>query len=100
MRKGGIEVNKAEFIDRLARKTGLTKKEARTALDTALSLIIDCCSKRDKVTFTGFGTFEPRRQKATTRINPQTGRPMSVPAKLVPKFRPGKTFKEALAKRR
>ena len=93
-------MNKAEFVDQLAKKTKLPKKEVRAAVDAALGLIIDACSKKDKVTFTGFGTFEARQQKATTRINPQTGRKMTVPAKLVPKFRPGKAFKEALARSR
>ncbi len=92
-------MNKAEFVDQLAKRTKLSKKEARTALEAALDLLVDCCSRRDKVTFTGFGTFEARQQKSTTRINPQTGRPMTVPAKLVPKFRPGKSFKEALLRR-
>lgn len=92
-------MNKSEFIDQLAKKTNLTKKDARAAVDSALDLIVDCCKRRDKVTFTGFGTFEPRQQKATQRINPQTGRQMNVPAKWVPKFRPGKSFKDALARR-
>ena len=89
-------MNKAEFIEQLSKKTKLSKKDARYALDTALDLIVSSCSKKDKIVFTGFGAFEARKQKATQRINPQTGRPMSVPAKMVPKFRPGKAFKEAL----
>lgn len=97
--EGGIKVNKAEFLELLAKKTKLTKKDARAALDSALDLIMDSCARREKVTFTGFGTFEPRQRKSTTRINPQTKKPMTVPAKWVPKFRPGKVFKEALAKR-
>lgn len=92
-------MNKAEFIEQLSRRTKLSKKEARTALDSAIDLIVSCCAGKDKVTFTGFGTFEPRQQKSTTRVNPQTGRPMTVPAKMVPKFRPGKSFKEALMRR-
>ncbi|MFB6287109.1 MAG: HU family DNA-binding protein [Candidatus Bipolaricaulia bacterium] len=89
-------MNKAEFVDHLAKKTNMSKKDAREALDAALDLIVDTCAKNDKVTFTGFGTFEPRKQKATQRINPQTGKQMKVPAKTVPKFRPGKGFKDAL----
>ena len=89
-------MNKAEFVDHLAKKTNMSKKDAREALDTALDLIVSTCAKNDKVTFTGFGTFEPRKQKATQRINPQTGKQMKVPAKTVPKFRPGKGFKDAL----
>lgn len=92
-------MNKAEFIEQLSKRTKLSKKEARTALDSAIDLIVSCCASKDKVTFTGFGTFEPRQQKSTTRVNPQTGQPMTVPAKMVPKFRPGKSFKEALRQR-
>jgi DNA-binding protein HU-beta len=93
-------MTKQEFIERLAKKAKLSKKDARAVVDTALELIVDRVKRREKVTLTGFGTFEARQQKATQRINPQTGRKMNVPAKLVPKFRPGKQFKEALARRR
>lgn len=93
-------MTKQEFIERLAKKAKLSKKDAKAVVDAAIDIIIDRVKKKEKVTLTGFGTFEARQQKATQRINPQTGRKMTVPAKLVPKFRPGKQFKEALAKRR
>jgi DNA-binding protein HU-beta len=93
-------MTKQEFIEKLAKKAKLSKKDARAVVDAALEIIIDRVKKKEKVTLTGFGTFEARQQKATQRINPQTGRKMTVPAKLVPKFRPGKQFKEALARRR
>ena len=89
-------MNKLEFIEALAKKTKLSKKDARNAIDEALNLIVKTVKKKDKITLTGFGTFEARRQKATQRINPQTGKKMSVPAKNVPKFRPGKGFKETV----
>lgn len=92
-------MTKQEFIERLAKKASLSKKDARNVVDVALDLIVERVKKREKVTLTGFGTFEARQQKATQRINPQTGRKMNVPAKLVPKFRPGKQFKEALSRR-
>lgn len=93
-------MTKQEFIEKLAKKAKLSKKDARAVVDSMIDIIIDRVKKKEKVTLTGFGTFEARQQKATQRINPQTGRKMTVPAKLVPKFRPGKQFKEALAKRR
>lgn len=93
-------MNKQELIDQVARKARLTKRDARTAVDAALGLIVDGVRKGDKVTLTGFGTFEAYRQKASRRFNPQTRRPMQVPAKTVPKFRAGKGFREALSKRR
>jgi len=92
-------MTKQEFIDKLAKKANLSKKDARSVVDSALDLIVDQVKKNNKVTLTGFGTFEARKQKATQRINPQTGRKMNVPAKNVPKFRPGKQFKETLAKK-
>jgi DNA-binding protein HU-beta len=95
-----MHVTKQEFIEKLAKKAKISKKDARSVVDAAIDLIVDRVKKKEKVTLTGFGTFEARQQKATQRINPQTGRKMTVPAKLVPKFRPGKQFKEALAKRR
>lgn len=93
-------MTKQEFIDRLAKKADLTKKDARVVVDSAISLIIDRVKRKEKVTLTGFGTFEARRQKATQRMNPQTGKKIMVPEKYVPKFRAGKQFKEALGKRR
>ncbi len=92
-------MNKKEFVDKLAKKTSLSKKDARDALDTTLDLIVAATKKKDKVTFTGFGTFEARHQKSTQRINPRTGKRFTVPSKYVPKFRPGKSFKEAMPKK-
>ena len=92
-------MSKVEFVEKLAKKTKLPKRQAETIINTALELIINACARKERVTLAGFGSFEARQQKATIRINPQTGRKMAVPAKLVLKFRPGKAFKEALAKR-
>lgn len=89
-------MNKQEFIDQLARRADLPKKDARITLDTALDLIVQQVKTRGKVSLTGFGTFEVREQRATQRVNPQTGKKMNVSAKRVPKFRPGKGFKEAV----
>jgi len=93
-------MTKQEFIDKLAKKADLSKKDARNVVDNALDLIVEQVKKNNKVTLTGFGTFEARKQKATQRINPQTGRKMNVPAKNVPKFRPGKQFKESLSSKK
>ncbi len=91
-------MTKQEFIEMLSKKAKLSKKDARIVVEEALDLIVGTVKKSQKITLTGFGTFEARKQKATQRINPQTGKKMMVPAKSVPKFRPGKAFKEALRK--
>ncbi len=90
-------MNKKEFVEQLAKKTKLSKKDAQGALDTTLDLIVATCKKKQKVTFTGFGTFEARKLKATQRINPRTGERFKVPSKFVPKFRAGKSFKQTVS---
>jgi len=78
-------MTKADFIDQLAKRANLSKKDARQTLDTALELITSEVKKKNgKVRLTGFGTFEAREQKATERINPQTGKKMKVAAKRTP----------------
>ncbi len=93
-------MTKQEFIERLAQKAKLSKKDARAAVDTTLKLIVDGVKQHGKVRLTGFGTFEARTRQATQRINPRTGQKINVPAKRVPKFRAGNQLKQALAKQR
>jgi len=53
--------------------------------------------KGEKVAIIGFGNFEARQRAARTGVNPKTGKKMTIPAKKVPVFRPGKAFKEAVS---
>jgi DNA-binding protein HU-beta len=92
-------MNKGEFIDRLADKTGTTKKEARHLLDSVLDLVQDTLLQGDEVKLVGFGKFAVRARKASSRINPQTKRPIEVEAKVVPLFRPGKELKRQIEKK-
>jgi DNA-binding protein HU-beta len=92
-------VNKAELIEKLAKKTGLTKKDARTAVDGLVKVITKSLVANEPVILTGFGKFETRKRKATTRINPQTRQKMKTPAKMVPAFKAGRNLKEAVAKK-
>ena len=93
-------MTKQEFIEQLAKKVKWSKKDARDVVDTTLKLIVDGVKSGEKVTLTGFGSFQPYRRQAGKRMNPQTGQLIQVPAKTVPKFRAGKQFKEALSKKR
>jgi len=92
-------VNKAELVERLAKKTGMTKKAAREALDGLVDVIQAALGSNEAVTITGFGKFEVRTRKASVRMNPQTQRKMNVPAKSVPAFKAGKELKELVAKK-
>ena len=91
-------MNKGEFIDRLAEKSNLTKKEARRLLDNVLDLVQDALLTGDEVKLVGFGKFAVRARKASSRINPQTKRPIQVEAKVVPLFKPGKELKRRIEK--
>jgi DNA-binding protein HU-beta len=91
-------MNKGEFIDRLADRTGQTKKEARSLLDAVLDLVQDTLLQGEDVKLVGFGKFAVRARKASSRINPQTKRPIQVESKVVPLFRPGKELKRQVEK--
>ena len=92
-------MNKQEFVDRLAEKTGFTKKDARNVIDTVVELITKAVAANDPVNITGFGKFEARARSASQRINPQTGKKITVPAKVVPAFKPGKSLREVVSKK-
>jgi len=90
-------MNKAELVGEVADRTGLTKKTSREAVDALISAITDSLSREERVTLVGFGTFGVRQRKARTGRNPQTGATIQIPAKEVPKFKAGKSLREAVA---
>ena len=71
-------------------------KEVTVSKDVKLSNSFSL-KKGDKVSIIGFGNFEARQRAARTGVNPKTGKKMTIPAKKVPVFRPGKSFKEAVS---
>ncbi len=87
-------MNKKELVEQLAKRTGFTKKDARTALDALVEVITDALASNEEVTITGFGKFAPRPRRSSRRINPQTRAKITVPAKVVPGFKPGKHLRE------
>ena len=92
-------MNRQEFVERLADKTGFTKKDARKAIDSVIDIINETVAKNEAVNITGFGKFEPRARKESKRMNPQTGERINVPAKVVPAFKPGKNLREIVGKK-
>ncbi len=89
-------MNKAELVEEVAKKVGLTKKDVNNVIDAMTSAITNALSNKEKVTLVGFGTFLVQRRKARQGVNPQTGDRISIPAKDVPKFRPGRALREAV----
>ncbi|NLY11129.1 MAG: HU family DNA-binding protein [Firmicutes bacterium] len=91
-------MNKTDLINKVAQKSGLTKKAATEAVDAVFSSISEALASNDKVTIVGFGTFEVRDRAERKGINPSTKEEIVIPATRVPAFRPGKTLKESVAK--
>ena len=91
-------MNKGELVDKVAEKSGVTKKEADAVLSATIDAIMETVSEGDKVTLVGFGSFERRDRKEREGRNPKTGETMVIPATKVPAFSAGKQFKEMTAK--
>ena len=87
-------MNKGELIDVVAKNTNLTKTDVENAINTIIDSVKKTVKKGEDVTLIGFGTFTKAKRKARTGRNPQTGEEIKIPAMNVPKFRPGKEFKE------
>jgi DNA-binding protein HU-beta len=90
-------MNKGELVDQVAKKAGVTKKDAEQIVSATINTIMESVADGEKVTLVGFGTFEPRARKAREGRNPKTGDKMEIPATTVPAFSAGKLFKEKVA---
>jgi len=89
-------VNKAELIKEIAQKAGIAVSDARRGLDTTLMIIIGTVKKGEKLTLSGFGTFEAAARKERQVRNPMSGKKITIAARKVPKFKPGKILREAV----
>lgn len=89
-----IFMNKAMLIEAMANITGFSKTECKEALEAAIATIETQLKKGEEVSIAGFGSFVTVDRKPRRGVNPATGKPMSIPAKRVPKFKFGKPFKE------
>ena len=89
-------MNKADLIAKIAKDTGYTKVASEEIINSCISNIKGALKKGQCVTLVGFGTWCVAKRKARNGRNPQTGRTMRIPAKKVPKFRPGKALKDAV----
>ena len=85
-------MNKEDLINAVAKST-CTKAEAAKAVDAVLGAIKKSLKKGETVTLVGFGTFKVAKRSARNGRNPQTGKPIKIAAKKVPKFTAGKAFK-------
>jgi DNA-binding protein HU-beta len=89
-------MNKSELIDAAAQSSGLSKNDLSKALDSILDSISGAVRSGERVSLSGFGTFERRERAARTGRNPQTGEQLQVAASKAPAFKPAKAFKDAV----
>jgi len=87
-------MNKAELVESISKVTQATKADTERMLDAFLDVVSKNIKKKDGVKLVGFGTFATSNRKARVGRNPQTGEEISIPARKVPVFRPGKELKE------
>ena len=82
-------MNKAQLIDAIASDANLTKADAKRALDAFVDTTTAALKKGDRVALVGFGSFSVSKRNARTGRNPQTGKPITIAAKNVVKFKAG-----------
>ncbi|MDR1743770.1 MAG: HU family DNA-binding protein [Dysgonamonadaceae bacterium] len=85
-------MNKSELIGAIAQKSGLSKVDAKKALDATLEAITGEVKAGGKVVLVGFGTFSVSKRSARKGINPRTKKVINIPAKKAAKFKAGSTL--------
>jgi DNA-binding protein HU-beta len=90
-------MNRVDLIASIANIAGLKKVDAEKALNAFLETVTEELAKGEEIRLVGFGTFKTTYRSATEGRNMQTKAPMTIPARHIPKFRPGKQLKDAVA---
>lgn len=89
-------MTKADLIENVYKKVGLSKKEATEVVELVLTAMKDSLEKGEKVKISGFGNFHVREKKSRVGRNPQTGSEIEICARRVLTFRPSQILKTAL----
>lgn len=89
-------MTKSDFVDKLAAKAGMSKKDAAGVVDAFVEVVTDSLKKGEDVQFTGFGKFYVQKREARDGINPQTKAKIKIPSSKVPKFSAGLALKNAV----
>ena len=86
------------LVERMAKVSKESKATTKRCLEAFMDVIGEVLKKNGQMTLTGFGTFSVMKRKARIGVNPATRKKMPIPAKKVPKFKPGKELKTLVAK--
>ena len=89
-------MNKTELIEKVALQADVPEAEAKRYFEAFEGVVTEALRGGEEVRITGFGKFYVREQKAREGVNPQTKDKISIPAKKVPAFSAGNTFKESI----
>ncbi len=89
-------MTKSEFVDQVAARSGLNRKDAGAAVDAALETIQSALERGSEVTFSGFGKFHVADRSARQGVNPATGEKIQIAASKAPRFTPGAQLKKAV----
>ncbi len=87
-------MNKADLIQQMTVKSGLSKKDSEAALEAVINTVEETLIQGDKVVLVGFGTFETKDRAARKGRNPKTKEAINIPACKVPAFKVGKGLKD------
>jgi nucleoid DNA-binding protein len=86
-------LTKAEIVEQISEKLGLTKKDIARVVDLFFEIVKQGMKKEEHIELRGFGTFEVKTREEREARNPKTGESVVVPKRRVPYFRPGKELK-------
>ena len=89
-------MTKSEFVDQVADRAGLSRKDAGEAVEAVLETIEEALKRGSDVTFSGFGKFSVSHRSAREGRNPATGERIQIAASRVPKFSAGAGLKKAV----
>jgi len=91
-------MTKADLVERVAEKTGLTRTDVMVVVENFLEQIKKTLEEGNNIEIRGFGTFKVKARKARKARNPRTGEEVPVPDRKVPVFKPSNEFKAAIVK--
>jgi DNA-binding protein HU-beta len=90
-------VTKGEFVDKIAQKTDLSRRDAAKAVDAFLETVTETLKSGQDVSFTGFGKFSTQQRAARQGVNPRNpSEKVNIPAATVPRFSAGSSLKQAV----
>ncbi len=89
-------MTQSQVAAHLADKLGITKKQAKAALEEVTSLVVRELKKEGSLRLAGLGIFRKRKTKARMGRNPMTGAQIKIPARTRLRFTPAKSLKDSV----